>query len=430
MRVGTILTGALLSGLLLAGPVPAVDAQDRGDHGPRRAHAEPKKERALAREPRASQRPATQPRQVDRPRAQARQAPARGTQRPRASGDRGPAQLREPPRVATQRVPVRARDVRARGDRQAAPQASAHAAQPRQAAGYRGAVRQGGAATGRAHKQQSVAKHDRTARERTRQRQDAQVQRRAAELRERSTLRRPASSQARANGERQRPRMNRQERNLGRVGEKRHDRGVAHGRARVSEAERQRRIAEQRRRNDEYSRMVAARRVAQRGRYRALQQQRRQQQYRYQQDYYRRLHGQQLRWDALRPGYDRDPYYWTPASYRYYRDGRYHEVNRYAADLLRQAIRYGYQEGARAGRADRLDGWRYDVSNAYGYRDADYGYNGRYLGLPEYRYYFRQGFRRGYEDGYGSRYRYGTQVDGTPLILQAVLAAILDLQAL
>ena len=152
------------------------------------------------------------------------------------------------------------------------------------------------------------------------------------------------------------------------------------------------------------------------------------QQYRYQQEYYRRWHAMQARWDVQRYDYYRDPYYWTPASYRYYRDGRYYSVNRYAADLLQQAIRYGYEEGYRSGRADRLDGWAPSYRSSFAYQDAIYGYRGYYVSRSEYAYYFRQGFRRGYEDGYYSRYRYGRYDDGDYSILQAVLSVILNLQ--
>ena len=35
--------------------------------------------------------------------------------------------------------------------------------------------------------------------------------------------------------------------------------------------------------------------------------------------------------------------------------GRYYETNQYGADLLRQAVNYGYDQGVRAGQADRQD---------------------------------------------------------------------------
>ena len=73
-------------------------------------------------------------------------------------------------------------------------------------------------------------------------------------------------------------------------------------------------------------------------------------------------------------------------------------------NLLRQAVRDGYQEGYYAGRADRMDRWRFDYSNNYGYMDGTYGYNGYYVSRNDYRYYFRQGFQRGYQDGYNGRY--------------------------
>ncbi|TWT23160.1 hypothetical protein FQY83_00440 [Luteimonas marina] len=164
---------------------------------------------------------------------------------------------------------------------------------------------------------------------------------------------------------------------------------------------------------------------------RALQQQRRMAQYRYQQQYYARLRDQQRRWQAASYDYWNDPYYYTPASYRYSYGGTWHQTNRYGADLMRQAVSYGYQEGLRAGRADREDGWRYDDRGSYGYRDASYGYDGRYLAHDQYAHYFRQGFQRGYEDGYHSRYRYGHRDDrGNYTVLAAVLGVILGLQLL
>ena len=73
--------------------------------------------------------------------------------------------------------------------------------------------------------------------------------------------------------------------------------------------------------------------------------------------------------------YYSDPYFYTPASYRYYYGGGYRQTNRYGADLMRQAVNNGYGRG-RAGRADRQDGLRYDYRNTYGYQDANYGYTG------------------------------------------------------
>jgi len=143
------------------------------------------------------------------------------------------------------------------------------------------------------------------------------------------------------------------------------------------------------------------------------------------------LRQQQARWSSQRYDYYNDPYFYTPASYRYYYGGGYHQTNRYGADLMRQAVNYGYQEGLRAGRADREDGWRNDYRSSYGYQDANYGYNGYYIDQDEYNYYFRQGFERGYQDGYSGGYRYGYREDnGNYAILAAVLGVILGLQAL
>lgn len=95
--------------------------------------------------------------------------------------------------------------------------------------------------------------------------------------------------------------------------------------------------------------------------------------------------------------------------------------------MLRDAINYGYEEGFRAGQADREDGWGYDYRNSYGYQDASYGYNAYYVDSGEYNYYFREGFRRGYDDGYYSRSQYGRYYGGKYTILGTVAGAILDL---
>jgi len=163
----------------------------------------------------------------------------------------------------------------------------------------------------------------------------------------------------------------------------------------------------------------------------ALRQQNRMAQYRFQQEYLARLRDQQSRVAGLRSyDYNSDPYFYTAPSYRYSRAGRVYETNRYGADLLRQAVNYGYEEGVRAGEADRQDGYRRGYRDSYAYEDASYGYTGMYVDQDEYSYYFRQGFTRGYEDGYNSRFQYGTSNGGTFGILANVLSAILNLQPL
>src|SRR5262249_3797214 len=128
--------------------------------------------------------------------------------------------------------------------------------------------------------------------------------------------------------------------------------------------------------------------------------------------------------------YYNDPYFYTAPQYRYYRGNRYYEINQYGADMLRRAVNYGYEEGFRAGQADREDGWRPDYRASYAYQDATYGYTGFYVDPSEYSYYFREGFRRGYEDGYYGRYRYGVYSNGRYNILGNILSGILNLTSL
>jgi hypothetical protein len=145
-------------------------------------------------------------------------------------------------------------------------------------------------------------------------------------------------------------------------------------------------------------------------------------QLRFQQRYFERLRQDQYRLQSWR-------YTYAAPQYRYYRSGRYFEVNNFGADMLRQAVRNGYEEGVRAGQSDREDRWRFDFQNAFAYQDATYGYTGYYVDLSEYSYYFREGFRRGYEDGYYGRYQYGSYSNGVFSLLGNVLQGILDLRS-
>jgi hypothetical protein len=151
-------------------------------------------------------------------------------------------------------------------------------------------------------------------------------------------------------------------------------------------------------------------------------------QYRYQQQYWDHERQEQNRLRDDRHDYDNDPYFYTASNYRYNRGGRYYETNQYGANMLRQAVNYGYQEGFQAGQADHQDGWRSDYQNSFVYQDANYGYNGFYVDQDDYNYYFRQGFQRGYEDGYFRRSQYGSYSSGRYTILGAILGSILDME--
>jgi hypothetical protein len=160
----------------------------------------------------------------------------------------------------------------------------------------------------------------------------------------------------------------------------------------------------------------------------SLQAQKRAAQYAYIQDYNNRLWQQQQRYMSTSVNYWNDPYFYSAPSYRYMRDGAWYTINQYGYNVLQQAVNEGYGEGYRAGRADRMDGWRFDYRSSYAYQNASYGYSGYYLDRGDYSYYFRQGFRRGYEDGYYSRYQYGSYRNGGYSILGAVLSTILNVQ--
>lgn len=143
---------------------------------------------------------------------------------------------------------------------------------------------------------------------------------------------------------------------------------------------------------------------------------------RYRQDYDRRARDIHI---SVAPRY-----YIRPAHYRYFHGGTWYTTSNYGADVLRQAVDWGYREGLRAGRADRYDGWPADYRDSIAWRDGGFGYGGRYVGRAEYAYYFRQGFQRGYDDGYFGRMRYGRYVDRDVVVAEAVIATILGLQLL
>ena len=143
---------------------------------------------------------------------------------------------------------------------------------------------------------------------------------------------------------------------------------------------------------------------------------------RYRQDYDRRMRSIHVRYAPR--------YYVRPAHYRYFHGGVWYSTSNYGADVLRQAVDWGYREGMRAGRADRNDGWAADYRDSIAWRQGGFGYGGRYVSRADYAYYFRQGFQRGYDDGYYGRSQYGRYDNDNASILQAVLALILNLQYL
>jgi hypothetical protein len=162
-----------------------------------------------------------------------------------------------------------------------------------------------------------------------------------------------------------------------------------------------------------------------------LLQEKRNAQYRYQQRYAAQMLQEQRRYRNMRNfNYQKDHYFRTPYDRRYNRGGIFYETNRYGEAQLQQAIQYGYAEGFRAGVADRQDRWRSDYERSIAYQDANYGYNGYYVALDDYNYYFREGFRRGYEDGFTGRYQYGRRISGRYSILGNVLAGILTFEML
>ena len=122
------------------------------------------------------------------------------------------------------------------------------------------------------------------------------------------------------------------------------------------------------------------------------------------------------------------PYYSNTGSryYRVYRNGQYYRVDNRGAELLRQAVNRGYQQGFYEGQRDRQYGDRFSYYDESAYRTGTIGYQS-YVARNQYQYYFQQGFQRGYEDGYYSRQTYGYRTNNGLSILGGVLGTILNL---
>jgi hypothetical protein len=197
----------------------------------------------------------------------------------------------------------------------------------------------------------------------------------------------------------------------------------------VAAAEQQRRIQEEQQRAAAYKQKLDQQVHVVQQQTQRLDQQKRAAQIRAQQQYAAQLQQQQQRLQAQRD-YAHDPYVSAPEIYRYTVSGNSRRTNQYGADVLRQAVNTGYQQGYNAGQADRQDRWKSSYQTSPAYLDANYGYTGNYIAQSDYNYYFRQGFRRGYQDAYSNQLQYGTTTNGSPSILSNVLSTILGLVSL
>ncbi|HEV7642463.1 MAG TPA: hypothetical protein VGO50_00850 [Pyrinomonadaceae bacterium] len=117
----------------------------------------------------------------------------------------------------------------------------------------------------------------------------------------------------------------------------------------------------------------------------------------------------------------------TRNRYRVYHNGSYYQTDNRGAELLRQAVNKGYQQGFNAGKNDRSYRRGGSYNNSSMYRSGNYGYQS-YVDSSQYQYYFREGFKRGYEDGYNSRYQYGSNNNGGVNILGTILQQVLNIQ--
>jgi len=142
-----------------------------------------------------------------------------------------------------------------------------------------------------------------------------------------------------------------------------------------------------------------------------------------------RLRAEQLRRQRYNQtyssGYGNNGYGTNNGRYRVMRGGSYYNTDSRGAELLRQAVNQGYQQGYTAGQNDRTYRRRSSYTTSTVYRSGTYGYQS-YVDRSQYQYYFQQGFQKGYADGYNSRNQYGS--NGTS-ILSSILGSILNIQS-
>lgn len=112
--------------------------------------------------------------------------------------------------------------------------------------------------------------------------------------------------------------------------------------------------------------------------------------------------------------------------YRVYRNGSYYQTDYRGAELLRQAVNSGYQQGYRQGQVDARYGRNSGYYNNNVYRSGVFGYQS-YVDRSQYQYYFQQGFQRGYEDGFNNQFRYGYRTNNGLNILGTILNGILNI---
>ena len=113
--------------------------------------------------------------------------------------------------------------------------------------------------------------------------------------------------------------------------------------------------------------------------------------------------------------------------FRVNRGGQWYNTDQRGANLLRQAVNAGYQQGFNAGRADRNRRVRSNWNSNGIYRSGTFGYQS-HVDRSLYQHYFQQGFQRGYQDGYNSRFQYGSNSGGTVNILGTILNSLLNIQ--
>ena len=98
------------------------------------------------------------------------------------------------------------------------------------------------------------------------------------------------------------------------------------------------------------------------------------------------------------------------------------------AELLKQAINVGYQQGFKTGKDDHKAKRANNFNDSLIYQNGTYDYQSGVADLNLYQFYFRQGFERGYQDGFNNQKQFGKSTNGIRFISDTVSQEILNLQ--
>lgn len=119
------------------------------------------------------------------------------------------------------------------------------------------------------------------------------------------------------------------------------------------------------------------------------------------------------RQEQMRVKYEQNRSPWEKnVRYKVFQNGRMFITDARGLEMLKQAVIRGYDEGFKAGLADRRNRRNGGFYKSSVYRSGNFGYQNS-VEMKQYQFFFQKGFSEGYEDGFNTRkFRGWYQNDG------------------